>query len=207
MDIKAEIDRAANVGQKLEDLVSGKSFTPKTQREFFLILFWSLMFDYSKGMMLLLSSKFYASAFAQWRPLIEASMRSHLVLMVSDEEFEKIQKDAYRVNFKEDARRIDQFFGLGQLFENFLAEDARNALHSFTHSGIAPLRRRFDRTAVVGNYSDQEIFAMIRSSTSLIYMVTNLVTKQFRFDQEDKLASDLLEEWGRGSIGAPPPGL
>jgi hypothetical protein len=98
--------------------VSGKSFTPATEREFFLILFWSVMFDYSKGMMLLLSSKFYASAFAQWRPLIEAFIRSHLVLMVSDEDFERIRKDNYRVNFKEDAKTIDQFFGLGRILSS-----------------------------------------------------------------------------------------
>jgi hypothetical protein len=207
MDIKAEIDHAAKVGQKLENLVSGKSFTPATEREFFLVLFWSLMFDYSKGMMLLLSSQFYASAFAQWRPLIEASIRSHLVLMVSDEDFERIRKDDYRVSFKEDAKKIDEFFGLGQLFQNFLAQDARDALHSYTHSGTVPLRRRFDGSDVVANYPDGELLALITTTTSCVYMVTNLVTKHFKFDQESKLASDLFEEWSIASIGTPPPEL
>src|SRR5271170_1307444 len=110
MDIRAEIDRAVKVSQKLEDLVSGKSVTTINNRDALLIGFWSLIFDYSKGIMLLLSSQFYASAFAQWRPLVEASIRSHLVLMVSDDDFEKIRKDDYRVNFKEDAKKIDQFF-------------------------------------------------------------------------------------------------
>jgi hypothetical protein len=205
MDIKVEIDRAAKVGQKLEDLVSGKSVTITTNRDALLIGFWSLIFDYSKGMMLLLSSQFYASAFAQWRPLVEASIRSHLVLMVSDEDFERIRKDDYRVNFKEDAKRIDGAFGLGQLFQNFLAPDATDALHSFTHSGIVPLRRRFDGKDVVANYPDKELLALINTTTSCVYMVTNLVTKHFKLEQESKLASDLFEEWSRASIEAPPP--
>ena len=125
--------------------------------------------------------------------------------MVSDEDFERIRKDDYRVNFKEDAKRIDGAFGLGQLFQNFLAPDATDALHSFTHSGIVPLRRRFDGKDVVANYPDKELLALINTTTSCVYMVTNLVTKHFKLEQESKLASDLFEEWSRASIEAPPP--
>ena len=95
MDIKLEIDRASKAGKKLENLVSGKLVTSKTDRDALLIGFWSLIFDYSKGILLLLSSQFYASAFAQWRPLVEASIRSHLVLIVPDEDVQKIRKDEY----------------------------------------------------------------------------------------------------------------
>jgi len=39
MDIKVEIDRAAKVGQKLEDLVSGKSVTPPPTEMLFSLAF------------------------------------------------------------------------------------------------------------------------------------------------------------------------
>jgi hypothetical protein len=92
---------------------------------------------------------------------------------------------------------------LGQLFQNFLPEPVRDALHSYTHSGVVPLRRRFDGSAVAVNYPDREIIALINTTESGVFMVTSLVTKHFGFDKEWEEAQRLYGEWGERGAATP----
>jgi hypothetical protein len=89
------------VGQKLEDLVvnAGK-VTIKTEASAYLIGLWSLVCDYDKGLLNLLHWKFYAAAFALWRPFVEATVRAHLLLMLPPQDLDRLKKDKYRVDFK-----------------------------------------------------------------------------------------------------------
>jgi len=84
------------------------------------------------------------------------------------------------------------------LFESFLTS-AREALHSYTHAGILQLGRRFSGTDLVANYSEGEIHEVIRVSTSAVFIVNNLVTKHFGFEEEWKKNTDLYVEWGHQS--------
>ena len=210
VDVQDQIRRAQELGQKLEDLiVNAGKITIKTEGSPLLIGFWSLVCDYQKGLLNLLHWKFYAAAFALWRPLIEATIRAHLSLMLSKEDLHRLRKDKYRVDFKKIPREIDEAFGLGQLFQNFLPEPVRDALHSYTHSGVVPLRRRFDGTDVAANYPDREILALINTTTSGVFMVTSLVTKHFGFENEWEEAQCLYGEWGEHRQGPtePPEGV
>ena len=210
MNLTEEIRRAQELGQTLEDLVvnAGK-ITIKTEGSPLLIGFWSLICDYQKGLLNLLNQKFYGAAFALWRPIVEATLRSHLALMLPNEDIEKLWKDEYRVNFKTVAAQIDEAFGLGKVFQNFLPEPVRNALHSYTHSGVVPLKRRFDGTDVAANYPDAEVLALINTTASGVFMVTSLVTKHFGFDKEWEEAQRLYDEWGEQRHGdiRPPEGV
>ena len=47
-------------------------------------------------------------------------MRSHVVLMGSDEHVREIREDEYRVNFEKIGSQIDTAFRLDGLFTNFL---------------------------------------------------------------------------------------
>lgn len=202
MELNGEIRGAQKLGQKLENLVvNAAKVTIKTKGSPLLIGFWSLICDYQKGLLNLLQWKFYAAAFALWRPIVEATLRSHLALMLPEEDIEKLWKDDYRLNFKTVPAQIDEAFGLNKTFQNFLPEPVRNALHSYTHSGIVPLRRRFDGTDVGPNYPDAEILALINTTVSGVFMVTSLVTKHFGFDKEWEQAQLLYGEWGRQKQG------
>jgi hypothetical protein len=46
-------------------------------------------------------------------------------------------------------------------------------------------------------YKDDEIVEVIRVTTSAIFMVTNLVTKHFGFEEDWKKVSQMFEEWGK----------
>jgi len=210
MDLDGEIRRAQDLGQKLEDLVvNAGQITIKTRGSPLLIGFWSLIFDYQKGSTNLLLWKFYAAAFALWRPIVEATLRSHLALMLPDDDIERLWNDDYRVNFKTLPAQIDEKFGRNKTFQNFLPELVRDALHSYTHSGIVPLRRRFDGTAVAANYPDAEILALINTTASGVFMVTSLVTRHFGFDKQWEEAQRLYGEWGEKKQGEvrPPEGV
>lgn len=117
----------------------------------------------------------------------------------------KMKRDEYRVNFKEVPRHIDEAFGLGKLFQDFLPEPVRDALHSYTHSGVVPLRRRFDGTDVAANYPDREIMALINTTASGVFMVTSLVTKHFGFEREWQEAQRMYGEWGGKNSAAASP--
>ncbi len=195
MSVQKEIDSARQLGEQLEDLVVRRGQCPDEDRNILLIGYWALVFDYHKGILALLSNDLCGGAFALVRPVVEALVRSHLVLMGSDEDVRRIREDEYRVNFEKIGPQIDTAFALNGLFENFLNQ-ARTALHSFTHSGVSQLSRRFDGHNLKPHYKDDEIIEVIRCSTSAVWMVTNLVTKHLRFTDEAKRSDELFLEWG-----------
>jgi hypothetical protein len=127
---------------------------------------------------------------------VEAVVRAHIVIKGSQEELAAIQNDDYKVNFKAIGPRIDADFELEHLMEKFLNEVTRNALHSYTHSGILQLGRRFEGNDLKPNYPDEEITEVIRVATSAIFMVTNLVTKHFGFEDDWKKVGELFGGWG-----------
>ena len=157
------------------------------------------MFDYHKGILSLLQSEFFGAAFSVVRPVVEAVVRAHVALMGSEDDLARIQKDEYKVKFKEIGAKIDAAFGLEGLMEKFLNDVTRSALHSYTHSGLFQLGRRFDGDDIKPNYSDAEIFEVIRVTTSAIFMVTSLVTKHFGFEDDRKRISQMYCEWGKHS--------
>ena len=101
---------------------------------------------------------------------------------------QRIQSDEYSVNFKQIGAKIDADFGLDYLMENFLNDVTRSALHSYTHSGLLQLGRRFDGNDVKPNYKDDEIVEVVRVTTSAVFMVTSLVTKHFGFEEDSHMA-------------------
>jgi len=195
--IQKQIDSARNFGQQLEEIVVNKKQLPTGERNTLLVAYWALMFDYDKGILSLLQAEFFGSAFALVRPVIEAVVRAHVVISGSVEDLRAIQNDDYKVNFREIGPKIDTTFGLEGLMENFLNEVTRSALHSYTHSGLHQLGRRFEGNDLTPNYSDGEITEVISVTASAMFMISNLVTKHFGFDDDWKRVGHLFGEWGK----------
>jgi hypothetical protein len=196
-DIQKRIDSARKFGEELELIVVNKKELPASDRNILLIAYWALLFDYDKGILSLLQAEFFGSAFALCRPVAEAVVRAHLAICGSDEELKALQNDDYRVNFKDIGPRLDAAFGLEGLMQNFLSEKTRSALHSYTHSGVHQLGRRFDGNDLKQSYKDEEIIEVINVTSSAIFMISNLVTKHFGFEDEWKKVGPLYGEWGK----------
>jgi hypothetical protein len=194
--VQKEISDAARLGERLEEIVAHKSEFRVEDRGVLLMAYWALLFDYHKGILSLLSSEICGSAFALARPVTEAVIRTHVAIMGSAEDVRSIQNDDYKVNFKKIGSEIDKFFKLEGLMEKFLKQ-AREALHSYTHSGLSQLGRRFHGHELRPHYVDGELFELIRSTTSAVFMATNLVLRYFHYEDEDwKTATSLYVKWG-----------
>jgi hypothetical protein len=196
MSIQSELESARHFGAEIEALVVRRGQCPNEERNILLMGYWALIFDYYKGVLSLIPIGLHGSAFALVRPVVEALVRAHVVLKGSDDDVREIQQDRYRVNFVSIGPWIDGEFGLNGLFTKFL-DSARDALHSYTHAGVAQLARRFEGHDLKPNYTEEEITEVIRSSTSAVWMVTNLVTKHLHYDEEARRAGELFLEWGR----------
>jgi len=196
MSVQTELKSARHLGAQLEELIVQRGQCPNDDRNILLMGYWALIFDYHKGILSLISNGFYGSAFALVRPAVEALVRSHVAVKGSIDDVQRIQQDEYRVNFAKVGSWIDAEFGLGDLFKNFL-NGARSALHSYTHAGVSQLSRRFDGHDLKSRYDDDEIIDVIRTCTSAVWIVTNLVTKHLHFEDESQKAQKIFLEWGK----------
>jgi hypothetical protein len=194
--VQKELDNARKFGELLEKIVINKNYTDG-ERDTLLLAYWELVSDFHRGIHALIQSEFFGSAFALIRPVVECFVRAHIALMGSEDDVKKLRDDIYKVNFKEIGPKIDAAFGMDHLMENFLNDRTREALHGYTHGGLHQLGRRFRDGQVRPNYSDEEIIEIIRVTTSALFMVTNLLTKHFGFEDDWKKVTDMYAEWGQ----------
>jgi hypothetical protein len=198
---EGEINRVARLGQSLEDLVLKKvrpagGFVIRTNRDDILIRYWSLIFDYSKGIVCLLHNKLDSSAFALLRPTMETVVRAHLILIGSEEEVMRIRQDRYSVNYEKDGKRIDEAFFAGTLlFEKYL-KTARSLLHSLTHSGMAQLSRRIDGEGVGASFSEEEVAKLLGNSAAATFLITVRIATHYGFEQECQAAQRMWLDYG-----------
>jgi len=196
MTVQNELENARRFGEQLEELVVRKGGCPDDDRNILLLGYWALLFDFHKGILDLIANDICGSAFALLRPLLEALVRAHLAVRGSADDLERLQQDDYRTNFVTVGPWIDREFDTGNLFTKFL-EDARLALHSFTHAGISQLGRRFEGHSLTPTYREAEVVEVIHVTTSAVWMVTNLVTTQLGFNEEANRAGELFLQWSK----------
>ena len=194
MNIQSEIQRASELGQKLEDMVVARKQVPAALRERLLLGYWALIFDYHKGVMVLLKQDYPGGAFAMVRVIVEALLRAHLAIMGSDELVERIRNDSFRMNLTTDGGFVDEGFGMEQLFTNFLS-NARVSMHSFTHSGMAQITRRYQGNDLKQSYTEEEVVEVIRMTSAAVSMATMVTTAHFKFDDEWKRTNSLFSQW------------
>ncbi|HTA24724.1 MAG TPA: hypothetical protein VK763_14425 [Terriglobales bacterium] len=204
VSIPEEIHAATQLGQALEDLVFHKventGFVTRTERDDILIGYWSLIFEYEKGILCLLRSNYPAPSAALLRPIVEALIKVHKAMIGTEQDVLQIRRGNYNVSYEKDGAQIDQALGLGSLLDDFLKK-ARPLLHSLTHSGKAQLWRRFDGNQVGVNFSDGEIAEQIGIASSVAFLVTKLIARHFGFDEELQAAEQLWLGYGARGYG------
>jgi len=182
------------VAGTIEKLIVAKGRYPIGDRNDPLMGYWSLAFEFHRAILCLIVGRFNGAAFALLRPMIETTIRAHLVIFVSDDVLKRILNDEYRTNFGTVGKEIDDFFRIDGYFEAFL-NDTRDALHGYVHVGMHQLGRRFTGTDLTPNYSEDEIIEYVHTSTRAIFMVNNIVTKHLGFEAEWEENTKLFDEW------------
>ncbi|MGD0213916.1 MAG: hypothetical protein ABSB87_11850 [Terriglobales bacterium] len=152
-NMKHEIDRHARFGQRLEDLIYHAAKDGKivyhTKRDDLFVSYWSLVFNYSKGIVCLAANELYSPAFALMRPLVEAVVREHIARVGSDDEVKKIRTDRFKVNYDRDGERW--------------ALRAPVLRKTFEGSEKCPTRRRLTNRRLTNLTIDHEIGVTARS--------------------------------------------
>ena len=156
--------------------------------------------DYHEGMLGLMSEKLYGSAFALQRPTVEALIRAHIVRQFPQADVDRIKADTYMTNFKTIGPEIDAAFGYPDIFTRLLKD--KNILHSFTHSGMLQLGRRFKGNDLDVNFEPEDIINFANISTACMALVTIMVASQFGLMIEAEQANRLLTEWCKPNAGA-----
>ncbi len=203
--IDGEVKRASEVVGRIEKLALAKGRYPIGERNDLLMGYWSLAFEFHRAILCLIVNRFNGAAFALLRPIVETTIRAHLIIFSPDDILKKILDDEYRTNFGTVGKEIDDFFRIDGYFENFL-KDTTPALHGYTHVGMHQLGRRFTGTDFMPNYSEDEIIEVVHTSTRAIFMVNNIVTKHLGFEEEWEENTKLFGEWSNSlSAGRPGP--
>jgi hypothetical protein len=83
-----EIKHANGFGNKIEELVLTRGQAPTGDRNTLLMAYWSLVFEFQRGVLCLTEHRFYGAAFALVRPIVETVVR--LVQLESSEDLGKI---------------------------------------------------------------------------------------------------------------------
>jgi hypothetical protein len=204
-NMEEEINRATSLGTRLERLVYNKSRENKLvavgKDDDLLMGYWSLIFDFDKGIGCLLHHEFYSAAFALFRPTVEAVVRAGVVLAGAPEDVHKIRKDEFVMNFKKDGALMDKALGLGTLVDDFLKGN-RELLHSLTHSGTAQRGTGFDGDAIGASVSDAQIVALRGATSNAVFLMTIVVAKHFNFADVADAANKMFWEYGMQSMAS-----
>jgi len=200
INIEAEISKAAMLGTQLEFLVYEKANAGKLiavgKNDDLLMGYWSMIFDYGKGVGCNLQFKFFASAFALLRPIVEALVRAGTVLGGSPESIVQIRQGRFNVSYEKDGARLDAELGTSPLLEDFLKE-TRCLMHSLAHSGTAQLGMMFDGEAVGSNATDDQQLALISVASNSLFLMTVMIAKHFGFEDVAESANKIFWEYGK----------
>ena len=158
--------------------ILGKYEFPVAPRTSTVIGFISMLMEHQEAIVILECYGKPGSASALFRPVVESAYRALWINRpATDAEIEKFnKKDEIDLGFGEIAKALDDAYDqedMDDFFQDFKTRAWRH-LNSYTHGGMHQIGRRFVKTEVVNNYSDEEIYEMTTSVTTIILLVISL---------------------------------
>jgi hypothetical protein len=105
------------------------------------------------------------------------------------------EKDKIDLEFGEIATALDMAYGVGDFFQDFKTR-AWKHLNSYTQVGMHQIGRRFVKHEVANNYSEQEIYEMTTTVTTIVLLAISFFLKRHgHVDSGDEIQA-LLETYG-----------
>jgi hypothetical protein len=178
-------------------LFLGKHGFPDDNRTVIVIGFISWLIEHQESILLLVTHDKVGSASALFRPVVEGAYRALWInLPASDAEVKKFnEKDKIDLEFGDIATALDNAYGMGNFFQDFKTR-AWKHLNSYTHGGMHQIGRRFVRHEVANNYSEEEIYEMTTSVTSIVLLAISFFLKRHgHVDSGDQIQA-LLDTYG-----------
>ncbi len=177
--------------------ILGKHSFPDDHRTVTVIGFISVLIEHQESVLLLIMHEKAGSAAALVRPVIEGAYRAlWLNLPATDEEVKKFnEKDKIDLEFGEIATALDKAYGMGDFFQDFKTRTWKH-LNSYTHGGMHQIGRRFAQHEVLNNYTDEEIYEMTTTVTTIVLLTTSFFLKRHGHKDSGNEIQSLLETYG-----------
>ena len=185
--------------------ILGKHGFPTDSRTLTVIGFISWLIEHQESILLLMVHEKAGSASALFRPVVEGAYRALWInLPATDDEVKKFnEKDKIDLEFGDIATTLDTAYGTGDFFQDFKTR-AWKHLNSYTHGGMHQIGRRFVKQEVANNYSEEEIYEMTTSVTTIVLLAISLFLKRHgHADSGDQIQAS-LETYGPVADGKKP---
>ena len=203
-ELKEHLIRCEKAMQSAKPIL-GKHGFPTDNRTLTVIGFISWLIEHQESILLLVMHDKAGSASALVRPVVEGAYRALWInLPATDAEVEKFnKKDKIDLEFGDIATALDNAYNMGDFFQDFKTR-AWKHLNSYTHGGMHQIGRRFVKQEVANNYSDEEIYEMTTSVTTIVLLaISFFLKKQGHTDSGDQIQA-LLETYGPSVDGKKP---
>lgn len=176
--LKEHLIRCENAMQSAKPILSRHGF-PDDHRTVTVIGFIAMLVEHQESVLLLVMHDKVGSASALVRPVVEGAYRASWInLPATDDEVRKFnEKDKIDLEFGEIAAALDKAYGLGDFFQDFKMKTWKH-LNSYTHGGMHQVGRRFVKHEVANNYTEDEIFEMTTTVTTIVLLAISLFLKK-----------------------------
>ena len=177
--------------------ILGKHGFPTDNRTLTVIGFISVLIEHQESILLLVMHNYAGSASALFRPIVEGAYRALWInLPATDAEVKKFnEKDKIDLEFGDIATALDNAYSMGDFFQDFKTR-AWKHLNSYTHGGMHQIGRRFVKDNVANNYSDEEIYEMTTSVTTIVLLAISFFLKRHGHADSGDQVQALLETYG-----------
>jgi hypothetical protein len=193
--LKEHLVRCGQVMQSAKPILEEHGF-PDDHRTVTTVGLISVLVEHQESVLLLVMHETIGSAAALVRPVVEGAYRALWInLPATDEEVKKFNdKDRIDLEFGELSAALDKAYGMGNFFQEFKTRTWKH-LNSYTHGGMHQIGRRFVKHEVTNNYSEEEIFEMTTTVTTIVLLAISLFLKRHgHIDSGDKIQA-LLETY------------
>jgi len=194
--LKEHLIRCEKAVQSAKPILGKHSF-PDDYRTATVIGFASVLVEHQESVLLLVMHEKAGSASALVRPIVEGAYRALWInLPATDEDVKKFnEKDKIDLKFGEIATALDKAYGLGDFFQDFKTRTWKH-LNSYTHGGMHQIGRRFVQRKVVNNYTEEEIYEMTTTVTTIVLLTISFFLKRQGHTDSGNGIQALLETYG-----------
>jgi hypothetical protein len=206
--LKEHLIRCENAMQSAKPILGRHGFTDD-HRTATVIGFISILVEHQESILLLVMHDKAGSAAALVRPVVEGAFRTLWInLPATDAEVKKFnEKDKIDLGFGRIATALDNAYGTGDFFQNYKARVWEH-LNSYTHGGMHQIGRRFVKHEVANNYSEQQIYEITTTVTTIVLLTIQSFLKRHGHMDSGNQIQALMETYGPvsdGTAGSPVP--
>lgn len=195
-DLKEHLIRCEKAIQSIKPILGQHGF-PAESRNLTVIGFISWLIEHHEAILLLTTHDMPGSATALLRPVVEGSYRALWINLPATDTEVKIftEKDKIDLNFGEIATALDGAYGTAGFFQG-LKDRTWKHLNSYTHGGMLQIGRRFTKNEVANNYTDDEIYEMTTTATTIILLTVSSFLKRNGHTDSGETIQGFLETYG-----------